>query len=73
MIREFSKMQVPDFISGDVSSYVDALPMTALHKLINGLRELRVDHRQLESEALPMIGEGGHLENEITETEITEA
>ena len=45
MIREISGMQVPAYISGDVSSYTEALPMPILRDLMNRLRELRADRQ----------------------------
>lgn len=46
IIREISKMQVPDIIGGgDISSYVQALPLPAVRDMIGRLRELRQENR----------------------------
>ncbi|MEU8377947.1 SPFH domain-containing protein [Streptosporangium sp. NPDC048865] len=41
MIREIAKMPVPDYIGGDVGSYVEALPIHTVQNLIGRLRTLR--------------------------------
>ncbi|MGW8374680.1 SPFH domain-containing protein [Streptomyces sp. ODS28] len=46
IVREISGMQVPNYIGGgDISSYMEALPMTAVGKLMDQLRELHSDQQ----------------------------
>ncbi|MDX2705449.1 SPFH domain-containing protein [Streptomyces sp. PA03-6a] len=46
IVREFAKFDVPDYIGGgDISAYVQALPMTAMQDLLARLRELRGDQQ----------------------------
>lgn len=63
IIREISQMQVPEYIGGgDVSSYVQALPMSAVRDLIGRLRELSTDHKPGSSER-PRLSTGENAED----------
>jgi len=57
MIEQISKMQVPEYIGGDISAYTEALPMPVLRDLITRLREMRAD-RQLPPTAKQELNEG---------------
>lgn len=48
IVREFAKFEVPDYIGGgDISAYVQALPMTAVQDLLARLQELRNGQRAI--------------------------
>ncbi|MDN0199558.1 SPFH domain-containing protein [Streptomyces sp. S.PNR 29] len=48
IVREFANFDVPDYIGGgDISAYVQALPMTAVQDLLARLRELRQDQQAI--------------------------
>ncbi|GGO95088.1 hypothetical protein GCM10012280_51500 [Wenjunlia tyrosinilytica] len=67
IVREFSKMQVPDYIGGgDVSGYVQALPMGALRDLLGRLRQLRTEH-QLSPDAAPRLTKGEPESEQVEE------
>jgi hypothetical protein len=44
MIREMAQWQGPQYIGGDISAYVDSMPMMIRRDLINNLRQLRATH-----------------------------
>lgn len=44
MIREIARWQGPQYIGGDVSAYVDSMPMMIRRDLIDNIRQLRATH-----------------------------
>ncbi|MCB5911493.1 hypothetical protein [Streptomyces pinistramenti] len=58
IIKAISGMQVPNYIGGgDISSYVDTLPMSAVARMMDRVKALRTDQQLGEAET-PLLTEG---------------
>jgi hypothetical protein len=72
MIREISNMNVPQYMGGDVSAYMEALPMPVLKDLISRMRQLRTagevaagpDQKSVERSEEPEALEAAVVEDE---------
>ena len=57
MIREISQWQGPQYIGGDISAYVDSMPMMIRKDLINNLRQLRAAHGLAPADTRALTGD----------------
>ncbi|WP_405743511.1 SPFH domain-containing protein [Streptomyces sp. NBC_01525] len=59
IIREISGMQVPRYIGGgDISSYIDTLPMSAVARMMDRVKSLRSEQQLDGAEEAPVLPEG---------------
>ncbi|MFF9480627.1 SPFH domain-containing protein [Streptomyces sp. NPDC014733] len=59
IIKEISGMQVPQYIGGgDISTYIDALPMSAVARMMDRVRSLRSEQQLGGATEAPVLPEG---------------